>query len=50
MLEQQEMRAVYCATMMEMAEKDERIVSVQADLMGGHGMKPFAKKFPGRSF
>jgi transketolase len=50
MLEQQEMRAVYCATMIEMAEKDERIVSVQADLMGGHGMKPFAEKFPGRSF
>ncbi|MDR2696630.1 MAG: transketolase family protein [Deltaproteobacteria bacterium] len=50
MREQQEMRAVYCATMMEMAEKDERIVAVQADLMGGHGMKPFAAKFPGRSF
>ncbi|MDR1777441.1 MAG: transketolase family protein [Desulfovibrio sp.] len=50
MKEQQEMRAVYCATMMEMAEKDNRIVSVQADLMGGHGMKPFAERFPERSF
>ncbi|MDR1659840.1 MAG: transketolase family protein [Desulfovibrio sp.] len=50
MREQQEMRAVYCAAMMEMAEKDERIVAVQADLMGGHGMKPFAEKFPDRSF
>lgn len=50
MREQQEMRAVYCATMLEMAEKDERIVAVQADLMGGHGMKPFAAKFPDRSF
>jgi transketolase len=50
MREQQEMRAIYCATMMEMAERDERIVAVQADLMGGHGMRPFAEKFPDRSF
>src|SRR5215469_8009210 len=50
MLEQQEMRAVYCATMIEMAEKDVRIVAVHADLMGGHGMKAFAEKFPERSF
>jgi len=50
MREQQEMRAAYCAAMMEMAEKDERIVAIQADLTGGHGMKPFAEKFPDRSF
>jgi transketolase len=50
MREQQEMRAVYCAAMMEMAGKDERIVAVQADLTGGHGMKAFAEKFPDRSF
>jgi len=50
MPEQQEMRAVYSATLMEMAEKDERIVAVQADLTGAHGMKAFAAKFPDRSF
>lgn len=50
MLEQKEMRAVYCRTLMDMAEKDERIVNVQADLMGGHGMKPFAEKYPERTF
>ena len=50
MQEQQEMRAAYCAAMIETAERDERIVAVQADLMGGHGMKPFAEKFPDRSF
>ncbi len=50
MLEQQEMRAVYCETMMELAEKDPRIVAVQADLAGSHGMKPFAQRFPERSF
>lgn len=50
MLEQKEMRAVYCRTLMEIAEKDERIVNVQADLMLGHGMKPFAEKYPERTF
>jgi transketolase len=50
MLEQQEMRAAYCAAMMEMAEKDERIVAIQADLTGSHGMRAFAEKFPARSF
>jgi len=50
MQEQQEMRAVYSATMMAMAEKDERIVALQADLMGAHGMRAFAEKFPERSF
>jgi transketolase len=50
MLEQQEMRAAYCAAMLEMAAQDARIVAVQADLMGAHGMKAFAEKFPGRSF
>ncbi|MDR0466632.1 MAG: transketolase family protein [Deltaproteobacteria bacterium] len=50
MQEQQEMRAVYCAALMEMAEKDGRIVAIQADLTGSHGMKPVAEKFPDRSF
>ena len=50
MLEQREMRAIYCETMLELAARDERIVSIQADLMGAHGMKPFAEKFPDRSF
>jgi transketolase len=50
MTEQQEMRAAYGAAMVEMAAKDERIVAVQADLMGAHGMKVFAEKFPDRSF
>lgn len=50
MLEQKEMRAAYCRTLMEIAEKDERIVNVQADLMIGHGMKPFADKYPERTF
>ena len=49
MLETQEMRTVYCETLMELAEHDSRIVALHADLCGAHGMNPFAKKFPGRS-
>ena len=44
-----DMRAAYCESMIELAEKDERIVAVDADLMTAMGMKPFAKKFPERT-
>ena len=44
------MRAVYCETLMELAEKDSRVVSLDADLMNSMGMKPFQKKFPERTF
>ncbi len=50
MFEQQEMRAVYCRTMLELAERDPRIVDVEADLSGAHGMKPFKQQFSDRSF
>lgn len=50
MLEQQEMRAIYCRTMLELAESDPRIVDVEADLSGAHGMNPFKKQFSNRSF
>ncbi len=44
-----DMRTAYCETMMEMAERDDRIVALDADLMGAMGMKPFAKKYPERT-
>ena len=44
------MRAVYCQTLMEMAEQDERVVALDADLMNSMGMTPFLKKFPERTF
>lgn len=50
MQEQQEMRKVYCDSMIALAEQDERIVNIQADLAGAHGMKSFAERFPNRSF
>lgn len=50
MFEEQEMRNVYCNTMLELAERDPRIVDVEADLTGAHGMKPFKMRFSERSF
>lgn len=44
-----DMRTAYCASMMEMAESDDRIVALDADLMSAMGMKPFAAKFPERT-
>ena len=42
------MREVYCRTLMEMAERDERIVALDADLVSSSGMKKFAEKYPDR--
>ena len=44
-----DMRTAYCDTLLELAEKDERIVALDADLMGAMGMKPFAKRYPVRT-
>jgi len=44
------MRSVYCATLMEMAEKDDRVVVLDADLMKSMGMIPFLNKYPQRTF
>ena len=49
MLESQEMRKVYCDTMIALAKEDPRIVDVEADLTGAHGMKPFKAAYPDRS-
>ena len=43
-----EMRAVYCNTLMKLAEKDKRIVVVEADLMKASGTMPFKAAFPDR--
>lgn len=44
-----EMRVVYGQTLLELAEKDERIVVLEADLMRANGTKPFKDRFPARS-
>ena len=48
MLETQEMRAVYCDTLVKLAEADPRIVVLDADLAGPCGTKGFQKRFPAR--
>lgn len=48
--EDKEMRDVYCRTLIELAEKDDRIVVLDADLMKSMGMIPFMEAFPERTF
>lgn len=44
------MRAAYCNTLIEMADKDKRVVVLDADLMKSMGMIPFLKAHPSRTF
>ena len=44
-----EMRAAFCRTLIEMAKTDERIVALDADLMGAMGTIPFRTAFPDRT-
>lgn len=44
-----EMRKVYCESLMEAAEKDERIVLINSDSMKVTATAPFKEKFPERS-
>lgn len=48
--EEIEMREMYCQTLIELAEKDERIVMLDADLMNSMKTIPFMEKFPERTF
>ena len=45
-----EMRAVYAQTLIDLAEKDDRIVILEADLMKASGTTVFKNKFPDRAF
>ncbi|OAV69169.1 1-deoxy-D-xylulose-5-phosphate synthase [Bacteroidales bacterium Barb6XT] len=49
-MSQMEMRAVYAQTLIELAEKDERFVLLEADLMKASGTAVFKDKFPERVF
>jgi len=46
----EDMRVTYAKTLMELAEKDERIVILEADLMMASGTGSFSEKFPERTF
>jgi len=43
------MREVYCDTLMELAEENQNIVVLDADLVSSSGMKPFFKAFSDRA-
>jgi len=45
-----EMRAVYVETLCQLAEADERIVLLEADLMRATGTQGFKKQFPNRTY
>lgn len=49
-MSQKEMRAVYAQTLIELAEKEERIVILEADLMKATGTTCFKEKYPERAF
>jgi len=49
-LEEVMMRDVYASTLMKLAEKDSRVVVLDADLMNSMGMVPFGEAFPDRTF
>lgn len=48
--EAQEMRKVYCNTLMDLSETNENIVVLDSDLMSSMGMIPYLKKYPKRTF
>lgn len=43
------MREACCQALIDQAEKDDRIVVLDADLVNSSGLKPFFKLFPGRA-
>ncbi len=45
-----DMRDVYTETLMELADKDDRIVLLEADLMNATGTRPFKAAYPDRFF
>lgn len=44
-----DMRDAFCATLLDLAAEDERVVVLDADLMGAMGTKPFRAKYPRRT-
>jgi len=50
MLDDIEIRQAYTDALISLAQKDDRICLVEADLMNANGTKPFLKAFPERTF
>lgn len=49
-IKDQEMRNVYCNTLIEIGKENKEVVVLDADLMSSMGMKKFAEEFPERTF
>lgn len=49
-LEPMMMRDTYCQTMLKLAEEDQRVVMLDADLMSSMGTMPFKAKYPEKTF
>ncbi|MCH3964818.1 MAG: transketolase family protein [Clostridium sp.] len=49
-IKDEEMRNVYCSTLIDLAGKNKNIVALDGDLMSSMGMKRFAEEFPDRTF
>lgn len=47
---EKELRKEFCETLISMAEQDDRVVVLDADLMNAAGTKPFRAAFPERTF
>lgn len=50
MLDNREMRQVYCDKLLEMAKNNANIIIFEADLMKGSGTERFFKEYPDRAF
>ena len=48
-VEDKEMRTAFAETMIELAQDDDRVIYLEADLMNSIGMRPFNEKFPGQT-
>ena len=48
-LSKREMRTVFCETLMNMAENDQKVIVLDADLMLAMGTIPFREKYPERT-
>ena len=44
------MRDAYCATLLQLASENDRVVVLDADLMSSMGMVPFLEKYPEKTF
>ena len=50
MQDNQEMRKVYCESLIELSKKNKKICILEADLMGSSGTSEYKKTFPDRTF